>query len=96
MYKTFSAIILNRFELLNSRLIAQIANVKPKPRELLEIPTTGGERAGTPGVEGTAAGVGGDDPMTGGGTTTTAASTSADAKKAGGGGGGKKKKKGKK
>lgn len=94
MYKTFSAIILNRFEMLNSRLISQIANVKPKPRELLEVPTTGGDRAGTPGVEGTAAAGGGDDPMTGGGASTATAPS--DTKKAGGGGGGKKKKKGKK
>lgn len=77
--------------MLNSRLISQIGNVKPKPRELLDVPMTGGERAGTPGVDGATLVAGGDDPMTGGGTTTT---TPADTKKAGGGG--KKKKKGKK
>lgn len=87
MYKTFSAIILNRFELLNSRLLSQIANVKPKPRELLEVPTIGEGRAGTPGVEGSAAD--GDDPMTG-----TTPAPPVETKKVGGGG--KKKKKGKK
>lgn len=92
MYKTFSAIILNRFEMLNSRLISQIANVKPKPRELLEVPTTG-ERAGTPGVEGTATTTSGDDPLTGGGGAAPSAPAAADTRKAGGG---KKKKKGKK
>jgi signal recognition particle subunit SRP9 len=89
MYKTFSAIILNRFEALNTRLLSQVANVKPKPRELLELPPTGEGRAGTPVVEGA---TGGDDPMTGGGVA--AIEGKKDDKKAGGGG--KKKKKGKK
>lgn len=89
MYKTFSAIILNRFEALNSRLLSQIANVKPKPRELLVVPAADEGRAGTPGLE---AGGDGDDPMTG--TTAAATSTPVELKKAGGGG--KKKKKGKK
>jgi signal recognition particle subunit SRP9 len=87
MYKTFSAIILNRFEALNTRLLSQVANVKPKVRETLDLPPTGEARAGTPAVETT----GGDDPMTGGGATTAEAKK--DDKKAGGG---KKKKKGKK
>jgi signal recognition particle subunit SRP9 len=88
MYKTFSAIILNRFEMLNTRLLSQVANVKPKPREVLAVPKTEA-RAGTPAGEGTA---GGDDPMTGTGAATTA-DVKKDEKKAGGG---KKKKKGKK
>lgn len=92
MYKTFSAIILNRFESLNSRLLAQIANVKPRPRELLDIPAVGEGRAGTPGVEG---GGDGDDPMNGGAAGAGASTPVPDTKKAGGGGG-KKKKKGKK
>lgn len=89
MYKTFSAIILNRFEALNSRLLSQIANVKPKPREVLELPPSGAARAGTPAIEGAADG---DDPMTGGAATSTPVP---EAKKAAGGGN-KKKKKGKK
>lgn len=89
MYKTFSAIILNRFEALNTRLLSQVANVKPKPREVLELPPAGEGRAGTPAVDAPA---GGDDPMTGGGAT--AGEGKKDDKKAGGGG--KKKKKGKK
>jgi signal recognition particle subunit SRP9 len=88
MYKTFSAIILNRFEMLNTRLLSQVANVKPKPREVLAVPTTEA-RAGTPAGEGAA---GGDDPMNGTGAVTTAEGKK-DEKKAGGG---KKKKKGKK
>jgi signal recognition particle subunit SRP9 len=87
MYKTFSAIILNRFEALNSRLLSQVANVKPKPRELLEVPTTEA-RAGTPSGE-----AAGDDPMTGAGAAL-ATDGKKDEKKATGGG--KKKKKGKK
>jgi signal recognition particle subunit SRP9 len=87
MYKTFSAIILNRFEMLNTRLLSQVANVKPKPREVLAVPTTEA-RAGTPAGEGAAGG----DPMTGTGAATTA-EVKKDEKKAGGG---KKKKKGKK
>jgi len=88
MYKTFSAIILNRFEMLNTRLLSQVANVKPKPREALAVPTTEA-RAGTLAGEGAA---GGDDPMTGIGATA-AVEGKKDEKKAGGG---KKKKKGKK
>jgi signal recognition particle subunit SRP9 len=89
MYKTFSAIILNRFEMLNTRLLSQVANVKPKPRETLAVPTTEA-RAGTPLGDGPAR----DDPMNGvgaGATTTTEGKK--DEKKSGGG---KKKKKGKK
>ena len=33
MYKTFSSIILNRFETLNLRLLSQIANIRPQARE---------------------------------------------------------------
>jgi len=89
MYKTFSAIILNRFELLNSRLLSQVANVKPKPREMLAVPTADA-RAGTPLGDGAA----GDDPMTGAGSgPTTTTEGKKDDKKAGAG---KKKKKGKK
>jgi signal recognition particle subunit SRP9 len=51
MYKTFSAIILNRFEALNLRLLSQIANVKRRPtqapiaKEEMEVDR---EREGTP------------------------------------------------
>jgi signal recognition particle subunit SRP9 len=89
MYKTFSAIILNRFEALNSRLLSQVGNVKPKPRATLDVPTIADGRAGTPLGEA----AGGDDPMTGAGAGTTA-EPKKDEKKAGGGG--KKKKKSKK
>lgn len=90
MYKTFSAIILNRFESLNTRLLLQVANVKPKPREVLEVPSIGEARAGTPLGEGA---MGGDDPMTGTGAAATTEAKKDDKKT---GGGGKKKKKGKK
>jgi signal recognition particle subunit SRP9 len=90
MYKSFSSIILNRFESLNLRLLSQIANTKPKAR-LLAGGLGSGEpsRAGTPGV-----GVVEDEPMTGTGTT---GEVEAEGKggAGGGGGGGKKKKKGK-
>jgi signal recognition particle subunit SRP9 len=95
MYKTFSSIILNRFEALNLRLLSQIANVRPKARPI----NTGAGDAGTP-----AAVPDEDDPMmsTGVADATKGAAgagiertgTPAGASKAGGGG--KKKKKGKK
>jgi signal recognition particle subunit SRP9 len=95
MYKTFSSIILNRFEALNLRLLSQIANVRPKAR-----PINTGSGAGTP-----AAVADEDDPMLGTGATDAAkgvagsgierTGTPAGGSKAGGGGG-KKKKKGKK
>jgi signal recognition particle subunit SRP9 len=97
MYKSFSSIILNRFESLNLRLLSQIANVRPKARLL---PVAGGSnepsRAGTPGLEG-------DDPMVGTGAgkeekKEEKAGPPAGEGKQGGGGqgaGGKKKKKGK-
>ncbi|RSH95022.1 hypothetical protein EHS25_000107 [Saitozyma podzolica] len=101
MYKSFSSIILNRFESLNLRLLSQIANTKPKAR-LLAGGLGSGEpsRAGTPGV-----GVVEDEPMTGTGTTgeveaekpppKTEGKGGAGGGGGGGGGGGKKKKKGK-
>jgi len=95
MYKTFSSIILNRFEALNLRLLSQIANVRPKARPI----NTGSGDAGTP-----AAVADEDDPMLGTGPADAAkgaaaagierTGTPAGASKAGGGG--KKKKKGKK
>jgi signal recognition particle subunit SRP9 len=90
MYKTFSSIVLNRFEALNLRLLSQIANVKPKPRPSIPVPA-GIERAGTPRRAGTP-GAEGDDPMEG----RERAGTPAAAQTPGGAGaGGKKKKKGK-
>ncbi|KAI9636949.1 signal recognition particle, SRP9/SRP14 subunit [Dioszegia hungarica] len=54
MYKTFSSIILNRFETLNLRLLSQIANL-PRPSisavastSLLAPPAENAGRAGTP------------------------------------------------
>ncbi|ORX39323.1 signal recognition particle, SRP9/SRP14 subunit [Kockovaella imperatae] len=107
-YKTFSSIILNRFESLNLRLLSQMTNSRPRIQQSTLSGTAGGaERATSPGLEG-------DDPMTGAGSqppepaSTDKASGGAAAtpsKKgtagstgggAGGGGGGKKKKKGKK
>jgi signal recognition particle subunit SRP9 len=97
MYKSFSSIILNRFESLNLRLLSQIANTKPTAR-LLAGGLGSGEpsRAGTPGV-----GVVEDEPMTGTGTTGEVEAekptpkTEGKGGAGGGGGGGKKKKKGK-
>jgi signal recognition particle subunit SRP9 len=92
MYKSFSSIILNRFESLNVRLLSQIANSKPRIRT-----------SATPGPS-TEIGVGGeDDPMLGtaekgrerSGTPAVGAGGSAVAGAPGAGGGGKKKKKGK-
>ncbi|KAK4687692.1 signal recognition particle subunit SRP9, partial [Tremellales sp. Uapishka_1] len=91
-YKTHSAIILNRFESLNTRLLSNIANLRPRTR-----PPPGTETGtGTPAV-----GAGEDGAMLGGDVEKV---ESAAAVKAGSGntgtstpgGGGKKKKKGKK
>mgnify|MGYP006876499266 CR=1 FL=1 len=88
MYKTFSSIILNRFEALNLRLLSQISNVRPKTRPLAL--TADSTRAGTPVPED------GDDPM---GAAVADGKEGAQASVPSGGaksgGGGKKKKKGK-
>lgn len=108
MYKTFSAIILNRFEALNNRLLSQISNTKSRTRLLAPGPTARDRGASvSPGAEE-------DDPMSGTGLGTPArvgtpapptnapnAQTPNQGAKGGGGAGGaggagKKKKKGKK
>lgn len=88
MYKTHSAIILNRFEALNLRLLSQMANVKR--RALLSPPTQSGQATPvTPMTE--------DDPMgspkKGGGASPRKGSPAPQAQPQQGGGGGKKKKK---
>jgi len=93
-YKSFSAIILNRFESLNLRLLSNIGNVRRRVPVL-----SGGSSAATPAVEG-------DDPIAAAvksgpasGTATPAIGASSPAPTpapAAGGGGKKKKKKGKK
>ncbi|ORY28773.1 signal recognition particle, SRP9/SRP14 subunit [Naematelia encephala] len=83
MYKTFSSIVLNRFESLNLRLLSQMANVKPRARistGLVGAP----ERSGTPGVD--EVGERGSTPAPEGKRATGTATP---------GGAGKKKKKGK-
>lgn len=89
-YKTFSAIILNRFEALNLRLLSTMGNVRRRP--VLTGSPTGGSSAATP------AAVEGDDPMLGVGKSSTPASPKpqANTPQAAGKAGGKKKKKGKK
>ncbi|WWD21299.1 hypothetical protein CI109_105783 [Kwoniella shandongensis] len=89
-YKTFSSIILNRFESLNLRLLTKMSNrtrIAPPPTttaaQSLAIDTP--ERGGTPAPE-EGAGSGAGAAVTGTGTP---------AGKTGGGAGGKKKKKGK-
>ena len=89
MYKTFSSIILNRFEALNLRLLAQMTNARP-PTRAVDIREQKEMRAMSPGV-------GEDEPMDGTsgnapGRTGTPVGTPA---KAGGAGAAKKKKKGK-
>ena len=89
MYKTHSAIILNRFESLNLRLLSSIANVRRRP--VLDTSSSTPRAAGTPALEG-------DDPMTGaapGAGTPTPASPPPGSPKKAAGKGGKKKKKGK-
>ena len=90
MYRTFSSIILNRFESLNLRLLSQIANIRPKQRPVAvpSIPASG--RAGNLAV----GGEDGDDPMSGSGVLEGKVKEKA-TPTPGGGGGGKKKKKGK-
>jgi signal recognition particle subunit SRP9 len=87
MYKTHSAIILNRFESLNLRLLSQMANVKR--RAVLSPPTQSGQATpATPMTE--------DDPMGSpkkGGSSPRKGSPAPQAQPATGGGGGKKKKK---
>lgn len=87
MYKTHSAIILNRFEALNLRLLSQMGNVKR--RAALSPPAASGQATpATPMTE--------DDPMgspkKGGASPAKGAAA---LPQAGGGGGKKKKKKGK-
>lgn len=83
MYKTHSAIILNRFETLNHRLLSTIANAR---RRAPAVPLlgSGSAGAGTPAVEG-------DDPMAGSGAVSPPPGTP----KPAAGGAKKKKKKGK-
>ncbi|WVO15450.1 hypothetical protein L204_103108 [Cryptococcus depauperatus] len=40
-YKTFSSIILNRFDSLNLRLLSLMSNTKAKPRPALTVPSAG-------------------------------------------------------
>lgn len=86
MYKTHSAIILNRFESLNLRLLSQMANVKR--RAVLSPPTQSG--AATPATPMTE-----DDPMGSPkkGASPRKGSPAPQAQPQQGGGGGKKKKK---
>ncbi|BEJ15119.1 hypothetical protein CspHIS471_0408860 [Cutaneotrichosporon sp. HIS471] len=87
MYKTHSAIILNRFETLNHRLLSTIANARRRaPTAPLLNSGSGG--AGTPAVEG-------DDPMVGSGVASPAAPGTPKPAPAAEGGKKKKKKKGK-
>lgn len=61
MYKSFSSIILNRFEALNVRLLSQIANARPRIRiSATPGPSTDIGRGATPGLGSTE-----DDPMLG-------------------------------
>ncbi|GMK57133.1 hypothetical protein CspeluHIS016_0309730 [Cutaneotrichosporon spelunceum] len=64
MYKTHSAIILNRFETLNHRLLSTIANARRRAPTAALL-NSGSAGAGTPAVEG-------DDPMTGPGVASPA------------------------
>lgn len=86
MYKTHSAIILNRFETLNNRLLSTIANARRRAPASVPLLGSGSAGAGTPALEG-------DDPMAGSGAASPAPGTPKPA--AAGGGGKKKKKKGK-
>lgn len=81
MYKTHSAIILNRFEALNLRLLSQMANVKRRP--VLSPPNVSGAATPTTQME--------DDPM--GSPRKGSPAPQAQQQQAAGGGGGKKKKK---
>jgi hypothetical protein len=109
MYKTFSAIILNRFEAFNNRLLTQISNTKSRTRLPAQISREGAGLL-SPGAGGREE----DDPMSGVGAaaagtparegTPAPTGNPGQAQKAGGGAaggagagaGGKKKKKGKK
>ncbi|TXT13708.1 hypothetical protein VHUM_01075 [Vanrija humicola] len=85
-YKTFSAIILNRFESLNLRLLSSITNAR---RHAPVLGGSGSAGAGTPTVEG-------DDPLKGGSGSNTPQRKGTPAATGGAGGAaGKKKKKGK-
>lgn len=87
MYKTYSAIILNRFESLNLRLLSSMGNVRRRPAAAVLSTLSGGSS----GVASPAA-VEGDDPMSGlkvPASTAPPAQASTGAKA-----GGKKKKKG--
>jgi len=107
-YKTFSSIILNRFESLNIRLLNRIANIRPRARPALPESTPAGgavggvdeEEAmnGMPGRGGTPARGGTPVPTAKGGAAAgPGGTTGGGVSGAGGsaGGGGKKKKQGK-
>ena len=111
MYKTFSSIILNRFESLNLRLLNHIANIKPRSQIRLgsregegedeeEALNSGlvagpGDRGGTPLRAETPAREGTPLPGAGKSGTGPRAGASTPGGGSGGTGGGKKKKKGK-